>query len=86
MSAAEENCSGVYTVFNHRLRVQLFILRRGEKNKASNWILLWNVILAFGHKLEEKNKKNNNHQTVWMEKRHKTSYKAVNGFHLLMPW
>lgn len=41
------------------------------------YAILWNAILAFGTHMKKL-------QTVWMEKEHKTSYKAVNGFHLLM--
>lgn len=37
-------------------------------------------------RLDTKKKQQKTLQTVWMEKEHKTSYKAVNGFHLLMLW
>lgn len=59
-------------------------LRRGKKQGflIEYYAILWNAILAFRHK--NKTKKEKTLEAVWMEKEHKTSYKAVNGFHLLM--
>lgn len=88
-AAIEENCCGVY-IQDLTTDCELSHSFKKEWEKKQDFKLkvlechpgFWQQPF----KTRTHTKQPNNLLTVWMEKRHKTSYKAVNGFHLLMLW